>query len=227
MTKQQKGCGQIVFSSENKPVVQSKDAVVGFGRRTFAHEDFRKYCSNALQEYLPDGIDTSTRDWLIGRLYFRSGGFDEAATFGPLKDLLQKVDGKRKTGGNYLFYPATAPEFFRDIIRELKAVNLVMETDAHWRRAVFEKPFGHYLASAKALNKELLELLQEKQIYRIDHYLGKETVQDILGLRFGNGNSRQKCAHTCCHEGVSSPPQFRFCESIPAEVPQEAFAEVR
>jgi glucose-6-phosphate 1-dehydrogenase len=162
-------------------------AVVGFGRRTFGHEDFRKYCSDALTEYLPQGIDAGTRDWLVERLYFHSGSFDESAAFAELKDLLHKVDGERKTGGNYLFYMATAPEFFGDITRQLKGVDLTAETDGHWRRAVFEKPFGHDLASAKALNKELLELLQEKQIYRIDHYLGKETVQNIMALRFGNG----------------------------------------
>jgi len=162
-------------------------AVVGFGRRTFDHEDFRKYCSDALQEYLPTGMDAKVRDWLIQRLYFHSGNFDEAATFGPLKDLLQKVDGERKTGGNYLFYMATAPEFFGEITRQLKGVDLTAESEGHWRRAVYEKHFGHDLESAKALNKELLQLLQEQQIYRIDHYLGKETVQNIMALRFGNG----------------------------------------
>ena len=160
---------------------------MGFGRRTFGHEDFRKYCSDALQEYLPSGIDAPTRDWLIQRLYFHSGSYDEAATYAPLKDLLQKVDGERKTGGNYLFYMATAPEFFGDITKQLKDAGLTAEADGHWRRAVYEKPFGHDLESAKALNKELLQLLQEKQIYRIDHYLGKETVQNIIALRFGNG----------------------------------------
>jgi len=162
-------------------------AVIGFGRRTFGHEDFRKYCSDALQEYLPEGIDGKVRDWLIERLYFHSGNFDEPATFVALKDLLQKVDGERKTGGNYLFYMATAPEFFGEITRQLKGADLTAETEGHWRRAVFEKPFGHDLESAKALNKELLQLLQEKQIYRIDHYLGKETVQNIMAFRFGNG----------------------------------------
>src|ERR1700733_2691639 len=162
-------------------------AVAGFGRRTYGHEDFRKYCSDALAEYLPEGIDAATRDWLIQRLYFHSGDFDQAATYGPLKDLLAKVDGERKTGGNYLFYMATSPDFFGEITRQLKAVELTTESEGHWRRAVFEKPFGHDLASAKALNKELLGLLEEKQIYRIDHYLGKETVQNILALRFGNG----------------------------------------
>src|SRR3984957_8235507 len=162
-------------------------AVVGFGRRTFGHEDFRKYCSDALQEYLPSGIDEKVRDWLVQRLYFFSGNFDETATFCPLKDFRAKVDGERKTGGNYLFYMATAPEFFGEITRQLKGVDLTPESEGQWRGAVFEKPFGHDLESAKALNKELLQLLQEKQIYRIDHYLGKETVQNILALRFGNG----------------------------------------
>ena len=82
---------------------------------------------------------------------------------------------------------ATSPDFFGEITSQLKAADLTAESEGHWRRAVYEKPFGHDLASAKALNKELLGLLEEKQIYRIDHYLGKETVQNILALRFGNG----------------------------------------
>jgi len=80
--------------------------------------------------------------------------------------LLRKIDEERKTGGNYLFYMATAPEFFGTITQQLKDSELTTESEGHWRRAVYEKPFGHDLASAKALNKELLGLLQEKQIYR-------------------------------------------------------------
>src|ERR1022692_4137816 len=176
-----------LYNLAAEKLLSEEFAVIGFGRRTFGHEDFRKYCSDALQEYLPEGIDGKVRDWLIERLYFHSGNFDEPATFDALKDLLQKVDGERKTGGNYLFYMATAPEFFGEITRQLKGADLTAETEGHWRRAVFEKPFGHDLESAKALNEELLQLLQEKQIYRIDHYLGKETVQNILAFRFGNG----------------------------------------
>ncbi|HXQ97384.1 MAG TPA: hypothetical protein VN774_02990, partial [Candidatus Limnocylindrales bacterium] len=148
-------------------------AVVGFGRRTYGHEDFRKYCSDALQEFLPNEVDAAVRDWLIPRLYFHAGNFDDAAAFEPLKTLLACIDKERNTGGNYLFYMATSPEFFGKIARQLNAAGLTAQTDGKSRRLVVEKPFGRDLASAKALNSELLKVVTEKQIYRIDHYLGK------------------------------------------------------
>lgn len=168
-------------------LLPSAFAVVGLGRRTFGHEEYRKYISDALQEYMPQGIDTRVRDWLLERIYFHAGDFNKPATFEMLKGLLEKVDKERGTGGNYLFYMATAPEFFREVASQLQASGLTQETGKQWRRIVVEKPFGHDLASAKALNQELLQIFQEKQIYRIDHYLGKETVQNILAFRFGNG----------------------------------------
>ena len=89
-------------------------------------------------------------------------------------------------GGNYLFYLATAPEFFLPLVKHLAAENL-LDQSGHWRRIIIEKPFGHDLESARALNASLLKVVRDDQIYRIDHYLGKETVQNILVLRFANG----------------------------------------
>jgi glucose-6-phosphate 1-dehydrogenase len=162
-------------------------AVVGLGRKTFGHEDFRKYVSDALQEYMPQGIDASVRDPLLKRIYFHVGDFNKPATFKMLKELLEKVDKDHGTLGNYLFYMATAPDFFGEVAGQLQSAGMTEETEGRWRRIVVEKPFGHDLESAKALNKELLQIFKENQIYRIDHYLGKETVQNILAFRFGNG----------------------------------------
>lgn len=89
--------------------------------------------------------------------------------------------------GNYLYYLATASNFFCDIISQLGAVGLTQEENGHWRRVIIEKPFGHDLDSARALNKNISSVLPESQVYRIDHYLGKETVQNIMVFRFGNG----------------------------------------
>jgi glucose-6-phosphate 1-dehydrogenase len=176
-----------LYNLAAEKLLPTEFAVVGFGRRTYDHEDFRKYCADSLQEFLPGGVDPAVRDWLIPRLYFHAGNFDDAATFGPLKILLECIDKERNTGGNYLFYMATSPEFFGEIARQLNAAGLTAQTDKNARRLVVEKPFGRDLASAKALNSELLKVVTEKQIYRIDHYLGKETVQNILAFRFGNG----------------------------------------
>ncbi len=176
-----------LYNLEEERLLPDNFAVVGFARRAYSHEDFRKYCSEALQEFLGGKIDAEVQKRLVERLYFHGGNFDDSATYAPLKSLLEKVDGERKTGGNYLFYMATAPEFFADIVRQLREIGLTEERDGKWRRVVVEKPFGRDLASAKALNTELLKALDETQIYRIDHYLGKETVQNILAFRFGNG----------------------------------------
>jgi glucose-6-phosphate 1-dehydrogenase len=176
-----------LYNLAAEKLLPAEFAMVGFARRPFTDEDFRKYSADDLNEYMPPGADPKVRDWLIERLYFQGGNFDDARSFTALKGLLGKIDGERGTGGNYLFYMATAPEFFGDIAKALQTGGLTEETNGHWRRCVFEKPFGHDLNSAKALNRELLQLLDEKQIYRIDHYLGKETVQNIMALRFGNG----------------------------------------
>ena len=125
--------------------------------------------------------------WFIERLYYQQGEFEEAASFAKLHDELKGIDEKHKTGGNYLFYLATAPKFFGTIVEQLGACGLAGEDNGHWRRVVIEKPFGNDLESAKALNKRIRSVLHEKQIYRIDHYLGKETVQKILVFRFSNG----------------------------------------
>jgi glucose-6-phosphate 1-dehydrogenase len=104
-----------------------------------------------------------------------------------MRDRLTKLEANRSTGGNRLFYLATPPNAFAPISRELGRTGLLKEANGAWRRLVVEKPFGTDLASAKALNAELLKIVDEHQLYRIDHYLGKETVQNILVLRFANG----------------------------------------
>src|SRR6185312_4281594 len=113
--------------------------------------------------------------------------FSDKNIYGKLKECLEKVNKDRSTHGNYFFYLATAPDFFGSIVEQLSAVGLMEESSQHWRRVIVEKPFGRDLESAKTLNKQLLQVASEKQIYRIDHYLGKETVQNILAFRFANG----------------------------------------
>ncbi|MBO1912889.1 glucose-6-phosphate dehydrogenase, partial [Microvirga sp. 3-52] len=112
-----------------------------------------------------------------------------AETFSKLKASLEEVEADAGTQGNRLFYLAMPPDTFEPIARQLARAGLSQEkaSGAPWRRVVVEKPFGTDLASARALNRALLEVLTENQIYRIDHYLGKETVQNILLLRFANG----------------------------------------
>ena len=157
--------------------------VVGVAHDELTQEQFR---DQAMQFLGTADRNTEVWDWFGQRLLYERGSFAEAATFSLLADRLKKVNEQFKTDGNYLFYLATAPRFFAQIVQQLGAAGLSNEEQGHWRRVVIEKPFGSDLESAQALNRQIKGVLAERQIYRIDHYLGKETVQNILVFRFDN-----------------------------------------
>jgi glucose-6-phosphate 1-dehydrogenase len=138
-------------------------------------------------EFHIDKIDQTVWRWLTERMSYVQGDLNDPGTYARLRDHLAKFGKTTGTAGNYLFYLAVADRFFAPAIAGLGAAGLAAEKDGQWRRVVIEKPFGHDLASAKALNAEILKTLDEHQIYRIDHFLGKETVQNIMALRFANG----------------------------------------
>ncbi|WP_206454973.1 glucose-6-phosphate dehydrogenase [Aurantimonas marina] len=138
-------------------------------------------------EFQPDKIDPGSWKWLTGRMSYLQGDLNDPGTFQRLGAHLDDLDKTAGTAGNHLFYLAVADRFFGTAVDGLGAANLVQEADGQWRRVVIEKPFGHDLASAKALNTRILKTLDESQIYRMDHFLGKETVQNIMALRFANG----------------------------------------
>lgn len=115
------------------------------------------------------------------------GEFNDPLAYQKLAQLLAKTDELQHTGRNYLFYLATPPQVFATIVQHLGESGLAREEDGFWRRVIIEKPFGVDLRSAQALNNQILRVLNENQIYRIDHYLGKETVQNIMVFRFANG----------------------------------------
>lgn len=162
-------------------------AVIGLARTPMTTDEFRQKCSEEIRQYATGEIDPSLWEWLDQRLYYLPGEFDDAQLFQRLKEQLAQVDRDHQTHGNYFFYLATAPNFFAVVTEQLGAAGLTREEDGSWRRVVIEKPFGHDLESACALNRDIKQVLEEHQIYRIDHYLGKETVQNIIVFRFGNG----------------------------------------
>jgi glucose-6-phosphate 1-dehydrogenase len=163
-------------------------AVVGVARAEMGDEEFRRRLGDDIKEFATEKVvDSNVWNWLEERLYYISGDFGDDQTFTKLKEVLGNTDRSRNTKGNYFFYLATAPDYFASVVEKLGACGLTHEGDDHWRRVVIEKPFGHDLDSAKDLNREIAKVLEENQIYRIDHYLGKETVQNILVFRFGNG----------------------------------------
>jgi glucose-6-phosphate 1-dehydrogenase len=138
-------------------------------------------------EFQVDHIDQGTWRWLTDRMSYLQGDLNDPGTYRRLGEHLAGLDKTAGTAGNHLFYLAVADRFFALAVAGLGAAGLVTERDGQWRRVVIEKPFGHDLPSAKALNAEILTTLQERQIYRMDHFLGKETVQNIMALRFANG----------------------------------------
>ena len=162
-------------------------AVVGVGRSAISPEDFQKKVAQDLREFAASSIEPGLVEWLLQRVSYHVGNFQDPGNYQQLRALLEQVDQKHGTGGNYFFYLATSPDYFGEIVRQVGAAGLAQESEGRWRRMIFEKPFGRDLPSARALNAEIEQVLKESQIYRIDHYLGKETVQNILALRFGNG----------------------------------------
>jgi glucose-6-phosphate 1-dehydrogenase len=162
-------------------------AIVGVTTAQFSDEEFRTKLTKDIQEFSRSPVQKELWDWFVPRIYYQSGDFRDPSLYAQLKNKLAAVDKQQGTPGSYLFYLATAPQFFGEIIKQLGVAGLTGEENGTWRRVIIEKPFGRDLDSALALNTEILSVLDERQIYRIDHYLGKETVQNMMVFRFGNG----------------------------------------
>jgi glucose-6-phosphate 1-dehydrogenase len=170
-------------------------AIIGVDHNDQTTQAWRQNLTETMQAFARDGgregkgeaIDEQAWSWLVGRMHYMRGDFTNFDTFGQLEKLL--VDQQKRQNGtaNVLFYLAVADRFFGPVIEQLGRVGLTRQSEAAWRRVIVEKPFGHDFTSAEALNARILKVLSEDQIYRIDHFLGKETVQNILVLRFANG----------------------------------------
>lgn len=161
-------------------------SIVGVARSEMSHDDFRKQLRQSIAE--DTTINAAMLDSFLQGLYYVPGTFDDPAMFGRLKETLAQIDQERSTAGNHIYYLATPPSFFPVIIEHLGAAGLVSreEQETGWTRVVIEKPFGRDLQTARELNRVVHGVFDESQVYRIDHYLGKETVQNILHFRFAN-----------------------------------------
>ena len=176
-----------LYNLASGKLLSSEFAIVGCASNELTTDQFREQLNAEIRKFATREIDNELWNWFLQRIYFISGDFQDAKTYQRLRELIIKTDQTHGCGGNYFYYLATAPSFFGEIIRQLGGAGLTSEQDGHWRRVIIEKPFGHDLDSARALNAQIKETLTEAQIYRIDHYLGKETVQNLLVFRFGNG----------------------------------------
>jgi len=161
--------------------------VVGIARKGASSEGLRESLLKGLHRFATRPVDENIAKRLLECVTSIEADPKEPASFDDMRERLERLEANRATGGNRLFYLAIPPTAFAPIAEQLGRTGMLKETGGAWRRLVVEKPFGTDLASARALNGELLRIVDEHQIYRIDHYLGKETVQNILVLRFANG----------------------------------------
>ena len=175
-----------LYNLATEKLLPSEFAMIGISRTAINREVYQNKVVQDLTEFSTGKVDAGLLDWFRERSYYLAGDVQNTALYQQLATLLNTVDQAHGTAGNYLHYLATAPAHFGDITQQLANAGLTQE-NAKWRRVIYEKPFGHDLDSARALNRDVKKVLGENQIYRIDHYLGKETVQNILAFRFANG----------------------------------------
>jgi glucose-6-phosphate 1-dehydrogenase len=164
-------------------------AIIGFARTAMSDEGFRGTVGEAAKGISEVGpIDPAKWDEFASNLFYNAGDYGDPNAYANLIKRLTELEASKQLGGNRLFYLSTPPEVYPDIIRQLGKAGLAKPTNENsWVRIIIEKPFGRDLATAKELNKAVQCVFEEKQVYRIDHYLGKDTVQNLLVLRFGNG----------------------------------------
>src|SRR6185437_3443556 len=161
-------------------------AMVGNSRTPMSDQDFRQKMKESVQKFIENSpFDESVWESFEQTLYYVSGDLKDAKCYQDIQKKLAEAEQQNQTGGNVLFYLSTQPSYYTIVIEQLGKQG--MNRGTGWRRIVIEKPFGHDLASAHKLNQQTHEVFPEEDVYRIDHYLGKETVQNILAFRFGNG----------------------------------------
>jgi len=176
-----------LYNLRRAKLLPEEFALIGVARNDKSSETFRRDLGASVREFGTGEVAPADWQWLAERIRYLQGEFDDPTTYEKLSRLLVETSKKHGTGGNCLFYLATPPQAFATIVRRLGEAGLVREEKGQFRRVIIEKPFGADLRSAQALNRDILGVLAESQIYRIDHYLGKETVQNIMVFRFANG----------------------------------------
>lgn len=175
-----------LYELAQRSLLAPRFRLLGFARTAMTDDKFRETAGEFLGKGDPAG-DNKVGDFLK-HLEYMSGGYDDPAAYKRLAEQLEKLDREYDLGGNRLFYLATPPEVYPLVIQQLQAAGLARKgAEQPWTRTIIEKPFGHDGKSARELNHKVLSVFDESQVYRIDHYLGKQTVQNLLVFRFGNG----------------------------------------
>lgn len=175
-----------IYDLANRGLLPPGFALVGFARRDWANEDFAQVVHDAVKQYARTPFREEVWAQLAEGFRFVPGEFSDDQAFDTLARTIRDLDRVRGTGGNHAFYLSIPPKFFPQVISQLRRSGLSASEGHAWRRIVVEKPFGHDLQSARELNAIISEVFPPEAVFRIDHYLGKETVQNILALRFAN-----------------------------------------
>ncbi|MFF3562930.1 glucose-6-phosphate dehydrogenase [Streptomyces sp. NPDC002574] len=175
-----------VYDLANRGLLPPGFSLVGFARRDWADEDFAQVVHDSVKEHARTPFREEVWQQLAEGMRFVPGDFGDDEAFEKLRATVDELDKARGTGGNFAFYLSVPPKFFPSVVQQLKKHRLSDPPGGSWRRAVIEKPFGHDLASAQELNRVVHQVFRSQDVFRIDHYLGKETVQNILALRFAN-----------------------------------------
>jgi glucose-6-phosphate 1-dehydrogenase len=163
-------------------------AILGFSRSPMSHEEFRDKMKDAIVTYSEaKRVDETVWQSFAQGMYYISGDINDPDCYKRMNELLDQIDRERGTAGNRVFYLSVAPSLYSEAVEQIGAVGLAQPKEGSWVRIIIEKPFGHDLESAKQLNVDVAKVFEEDQVYRIDHYLGKETVQNLLVFRFANG----------------------------------------
>ncbi|ORW41731.1 glucose-6-phosphate dehydrogenase [Mycobacterium paraense] len=175
-----------IYDLANRGLLAPTFGLVGFARRDWDDEDFATVVYDAVKRHSRTPFRQEVWDRLAEGFGFVHGTFDDEAAFDQLAECLEKLDAARGVDGNHVFYLAIPPEGFPVVCEQLQKSGLARPREGAWSRVVIEKPFGHDLQSARELNAIVNRVFPEESVFRIDHYLGKETVQNILALRFAN-----------------------------------------
>ncbi len=177
-----------LYNLRRAGLLPPESTVLAFARRPYSDDQYRVEMKDAVGRFSRVSLEPAIWDDFAEGLHYLQGEFGSVASYRALEERLQSIDVARGTRGNRLFYLATPPSAYPEIVENIGKVGLQKEGKGQgWARIVIEKPFGHDLASARELNAELDRVLAERQVYRIDHYLGKETVRNLLVFRFANG----------------------------------------
>ena len=177
-----------LYNLRRAGLLPPESTILAFARRPYGDDQFRTEMKDAVGRFSRVPLETAIWDDFADGIHYLQGDFGNVASYRALEERLQSIDVARGTRGNRLFYLATPPSAYPEIVANIGKVGLQREGKGQgWARIVIEKPFGHDLDSARALNADLQRVLAERQVYRIDHYLGKETVRNLLVFRFANG----------------------------------------